>query len=350
MLTMYVDTERWRSQQERTAARFPGIVPVIKGNGYGVGVPRLAREAARLGADTVAVGSTEEAGEVSAAFAGRILVMQPHHPAVPEPPLPGDVRERTTRVVASAETSRQVGDQGDGTQVVLELLSSVRRHGLSPEDLPRALEALDPAQVAGFALHLPLHGGRVRDPGAEVDVWTSRLRDAGALPGSLWLSHVSADRLDALRAAHPDVSFRPRIGTELWLGDPEALSVTATVCDVHRIRRGQRYGYRGRRAPWDGHLLVLSGGTAHGLGLNAPRFVRGVRARIALGAEFGLAEFNWTRGPYTIGGRRPMLAEPPHMQVSLVLLPAGVPPPAIGTEVPVRVRKTTARADRVVDL
>jgi hypothetical protein len=175
------------------------------------------------------------------------------------------------------------------------------------------------------------------------------LADTGALPATLWLSHVSAAGVEALRAEHPDVVFRPRIGTELWLGDPGALTVTSTVCDVHRVKRGQRYGYRGRRAPWDGTLVVLAGGTAHGLALQAPRFVRGLRARIALGAEFGLAELNLARGPFTIGNRRPMLAEPPHMQVSLVLLPDGVEPPAIGAEVPVQVRKTTARPDRVVD-
>jgi hypothetical protein len=183
----------------------------------------------------------------------------------------------------------------------------------------------------------------------EVGERIDRLREAGLLPAVVWVSHVSADGLDALRDAHRDARLRPRIGTQLWLGDPDAMTVTSTVCDVHRVRRGERYGYRGRRAPWDGTLVVLAGGTAHGLGLQAPRFVRGLRARIALGAEFGLAELNWARGPFTIGKRRPMLAEPPHMQVSLVLLPAGVEPPAIGSEVPVQVRKTTARPDRVVD-
>ena len=347
-LTMYIDAERWRRHQESVVSRYPGIVPVIKGNGYGVGIERLAQEAQRIGGDTVAVGSADEAARVADDFTGRILVLHPHHPAVPEPPLAEAVQQRVTRVVASVEAARKVG--GSRTGVGVELLTSLRRHGVAEDDLERCLDALDPQQLAGFGLHLPLGGGRA-DRSAEVEVerWTRRLRTAGVLPATVWVSHVSAERLAGLRARHPDVSFRPRIGTELWLGDPGALTVTATVCDGHRIRRGQRYGYRGRRAPWDGHLVVLSGGTAHGLGLSAPRYVRGVRARIALGAEFGLAEFNWARGPYTIAGRRPMLAEPPHMQVSLVLLPAGVRPPAIGSEVSVQMRRTTARADRVVD-
>ncbi len=346
-LTLHIDTYRWRAHHARVAARYPGIVPVIKGNGYGAGLLRLAAEAERLRVDTVAVGAIEEVPVVATAFSGRIVVLQPHHPAVPEPALDHVVRERVVRVVATAEAAEKVA--GSGTAVILETLTSLRRHGMSEDEVVRARDALAPGQFAGFAMHLPLAGGRGRDGAAEVGGRVDRLRAAGALPATVWLSHVSAAGLDLLRATHPDVTFRPRIGTELWLGDPEALTVTSTVRDVHRVKRGQRYGYRGRRAPWDGTLVVLSGGTAHGLGLQAPRFVRGLRARIALGAEFGLAELNWSRGPFTIGTRRPMLAEPPHMQVSLVLLPAGVEPPEIGAEVPVQVRKTTARPDRIVD-
>jgi hypothetical protein len=346
-LTLHIDTERWRAHLDDVVARYPGIVPVIKGNGYGPGLARLAAEAHRLCRDVVAVGSIDEVPVVASEFGGWIVVLQPHHPAVPEPPLDEEVRERIVRVVATPEAAEK--SAGSRTPVILEVMTSLRRHGLAHEDLVRAREALDPDQFAGFALHLPLTGGRGRDGADEVAECVGRLRESGLLPATVWVSHVSAAGLDRLRAEHPDVDLRPRIGTELWLGDPQALTVTSTVCDVHKVKRGQRYGYRGRRAPWDGSLVVLAGGTAHGLGLQAPRFVRGLRARIALGAEFGLAELNWSRGPFTIGKRRPMLAEPPHMQVSLVLLPAGVDPPEIGSEVPVQVRKTTARPDRVVD-
>jgi alanine racemase len=346
-LTLHIDTDRWRAHHAEVMTRYPGIVPVIKGNGYGPGLSRLAVESERLGVDAVAVGAIDEVPVVAAGFGGRIVVLQPHHPAVPEPPLDDATRDRVVRVVATLEAAEKAA--GSRTAVVLEALTSVRRHGMTDDELLQARAALAPGQLAGYALHLPLVGGRGRDAAAEVHERVRLLGAAGALPATIWVSHVSADTLKALRAAYPDVTFRPRIGTELWLGDPPSLTVTSTVCDVHRVKRGQRYGYRGRRAPWDGTLVVLSGGTTHGLGLQAPRFVRGLRARIALGAEFGLAELNWARGPFTIGTRRPMLAEPPHMQVSLVLLPAAVEPPVIGAEVPVQVRKTTARPDRVVD-
>ena len=44
----------------------------------------------------------------------------------------------------------------------------------------------------------------------------------------------------------------------------------------------------------------------------------------------------------------PRFAEPPHMQCSLLVLPAGVSPPRIGETVPVRMRLTTAYPDAVV--
>jgi hypothetical protein len=345
-LTVRIDTQRWRTHQDEAAAQYPGLVPVVKGNGYGVGMERLAREAGRLGVDTVAVDTTTEAAEVGLHFGGRVLVLEPYHPAVAEVPLPPALLPRVIRVVATVQAAAAVPGR---TPVVLELLTSLRRHGLAPGAFESALSALGPSRLAGFGLHFPLPNAGDTQVLGEVQAWVRRLHRAGALPATVWLSHVSPGALRALRLEHPDVVFRPRIGTQLWLGDPGALAFTATVRDVHVVRRGQRYGYRGRRAPWNGHLVVLSGGTAHGMSLQAPRLVRGLRARLALGAEFGLAELNWARSPYTVCGRRPFLAEPPHMHVSLVLLPPGVVPPAVGSEVPVRLRATTAHADRVVD-
>mgnify|MGYP000692882946 CR=1 FL=1 len=42
-LTLSVDGERWRAHLRTTAERFPGLVPVAKGNGYGFTIGRLAR-------------------------------------------------------------------------------------------------------------------------------------------------------------------------------------------------------------------------------------------------------------------------------------------------------------------
>ena len=103
--------------------------------------------------------------------------------------------------------------------------------------------------------------------------------------------------LTDLAAAHPDVDLRPRVGTKLWLSDHDACRALAHVVDVHPVRRGDRFGYRQRRVPGDGHLVVVSGGTAHGIALEAPSHVGNLRARArALAASGLLAVMNVHRG------------------------------------------------------
>ncbi|MGB7982185.1 MAG: alanine racemase, partial [Candidatus Nanopelagicales bacterium] len=77
-----IDTDRWRTHQDQVrdqiVAAGAAIVPVAKGNGYGVGNVRLAGEALRLGADCVAVGTVHEAPAVLAAEPGiDVLVLEP---------------------------------------------------------------------------------------------------------------------------------------------------------------------------------------------------------------------------------------------------------------------------------
>ena len=51
--------------------------------------------------------------------------------------------------------------------------------------------------------------------------------------------------------------------------------------------------------------------------------------------------------PYTINGRKRWFLEPPHMQSSQIFLPRKEQPPAIGDEIPVELRLTTATVDAV---
>ena len=141
-----------------------------------------------------------------------------------------------------------------------------RAASCAPRPSGRSARTRGPAE--GVALHLPLAQGSHLN---EVEPPAQRRRRRGpATPrpsGSATSPPTSSTRL---RAAYPDFTFRPRIGTDLWLGDRGALRVTATVLDVHPCERGDVFGYRGRSAPKAGHLLVVSGGTAHGIGLESP--------------------------------------------------------------------------------
>ena len=141
--------------------------------------------------------------------------------------------------------------------------------------------------------------------------------------------------------------MRPRIGTDLWLGDREALRVTSTVLDVHPLRRGEMYGYRGRSAPREGHLVVVGGGTAHGIGLESPMGESGLRSRAAVVARGGLDALGLTRSPFWVGGKQRFFAETPHMQASMLFLPADATPPEVGDRVAARVRYTATWFERV---
>jgi hypothetical protein len=167
------------------------------------------------------------------------------------------------------------------------------------------------------------------------------------VPGTVWVSHLSAEEVADLGRSWPDLALRPRIGTDLWLGDRSALRVTATVLDSHRVRRGDVFGYRGRQAPLAGTIVVVSGGTAHGIGLESPTGQAGVRARASSLARGGLDAVGLARSPYTVGGRQRFFAEPPHMQSSMLFLPTGTPAPEVGSEVDVRVRYTATYFDSV---
>ena len=79
-LSLYVDGDRWRAHMRSVVDTHPGLVPVIKGNGYGFGNHRLARKAGWLGVDEVAVGTYDEVEDVRTRFDGTVLVLTPWRP------------------------------------------------------------------------------------------------------------------------------------------------------------------------------------------------------------------------------------------------------------------------------
>lgn len=333
-LDLYVDGPRWRNHLRATAATNPGIVPVAKGNGYGFGLASLARRTQWLGCDTIAVGTYREVGEVASRFDGDIVVLEPWRPTTTMLPY----GPRIIHTVGRAGDLAALGVRADHPRVVLEGLTSMRRHGFSPADLLAAARDASGVRVEGHALHLPLGNGHL----AEVEGWLE------AAPARRWyLSHVTHDEVAHLAQAHDSTELRPRIGTELWLGDRKALSVRATVLDVHPVKRGDRVGYRQRRIARGGTVLVVSGGTAHGIGLEGPSTAASTRLRARSLAKGGLDAAGRSMSPYLVGGSQRWFVEPPHMQVSMIHLPAGGPVPEIGDEVEVQVRFTTTTFDHV---
>lgn len=344
-LTLHLDAARWRRHLRSELDGTPGLVPVIKGNGYGYGLRRLAEESALLGVDTIAVGIADEVAQVRDVFPGTVVVLNPWDAANPTAvELAEDPKVLTT--VSRLADLAALADLETRPRVLVEVRTSMRRHGIDPLDLERVALLADRVLFEGWSIHLPLlTKGRY----AEAE----RLSRAAvtALPGPLWISHLPPDEAHRVVSAMPSgpVPVRLRSGTRLWLGDPGSRRTTATVMDVHPVSRGERAGYRQRALPSDGHVVVVAGGTAHGVGLEAPTSASSLRQRAVALATGGLEAAGLALSPYTVAGRKRWFLEPPHMQSSQLFLPASVPPPALGEEVPVELRLTTATVDRIVE-
>ncbi len=348
-LTLYVHGGRWRGHLDQVRATHPAIVPVVKGNGYGFGLRLLAEEAARLGVDTVAVGMYGEVASVAAAsggpFPGSVMVLSPWRPFETR----ATFQPHVVHTVGRLEDLRGLAERAAATaarpRVVLERLTSMRRHGFSARDLRQAAGLAGVVDVEGVAVHLPLSAGSHL---TEVNRLMTDVVAAGLPTRRVYVSHLTEDELITLRRGYPDYDFRPRVGTGLWLGDRDALRVRATVLDAHPVERGDVFGYRSRTAPAAGTILVVSGGTSHGIGLESPTGGATLKDRAARIAKGGLDAAGWVRSPYTIDGKLRLFAEPPHMQASLLFLSSGARVPEVGEEVPVRVRFTATTFDETV--
>ncbi|PSL01338.1 alanine racemase [Haloactinopolyspora alba] len=350
-LTLHIDTPRWREHVRDRLADPSGpddgtaavrVVPVTKGNGYGFGNGLLAAEAAAADVPTLAVGTSDEVETVRRAFDGDVLVLAPLRPWDA-----ATADDRVVRTVSRVEDLRRLAAAGGRPRVVIELLTSMRRHGVALADLPEALTACEPLRVEGFALHLPLagqHGAEARSLAEQA--FAAAGEHGPDVPRRLWVSHLSAaEAADLARRTAADVNLR--VGTALWLGDRAALTARATVIDVHDVRRGDTFGYRQRRARRDGTVAVVAGGTAHGVALEAPTPATGVRQRAVALAKGGLESAGRALSPFRVAGRQRWFAEPPHMQCSMIWLPGGVEVPAVGDEVDVDVRFTITHVDRI---
>ena len=297
-LRLTVDTAAWRAQVDRVARRSPGLVPVVKGNGYGFGRPVLAEIAAEL-ADTVAVGTVHELGGLP----GRLT------PVVLTPALqpPADTRPILT-VGSIAHVKALDGWPG---RVLVKLASSMQRYGTTPRG-PRRARPRGARRAASTssasACTLPSPAPTTSTP------TTSPTGSRSSIPRTRCGSATCRSTATAaLRDAWPDRRFRIRQGTALWHGDKAALHLGADVLDVRPARAGTIAGYRQVEMPVDGRLVMVGAGTAH-----------------------GVHPLPDGRSPFHFDGRRLPLLEPPHMHTSMVVAAAGAPAPDVGDQVDVQ--------------
>ncbi|MCW2833176.1 MAG: alanine racemase [Nocardioides sp.] len=355
-LRLCVDGDRWRQHLLHTVSARPGIVPVAKGNGYGFGIGSLARrcewlttqsEQTGTGIDVLALGTYLELAQAADRFSGDLQVLTPWRPLGAALDVSETLSNRVIHTVSRTEDVRDLTERKPDARFVLEQLTSMRRHGMTRRELVEAARVLDDRRLAGLvgvSMHLPLN---TASHVGEVERLLNDVVSTGLPTRTVFVSHLTIGELTRLRSSFPDFVIRPRVGTDLWLGDRTALSVTATVLDVHPLERGEAFGYRGRSMPKSGHLLIVSGGTAHGIGLEAPSGDQSLRSRAATIARSGMDVVGLVRSPFAIDGKQRLFAEPPHMQASMLFLPSGARVPGVGEDIEVRVRFTATTFDRV---
>ena len=312
-LRLRVRESEWLRGVAASAADRPGLIPVVKGNGYGFGRLTLMPIAAGL-ADHIAVGTVYEARDVPADRTP--LVLTPHIGCLPD-----HLPATAVLTVGNVDHVAALAGQGWCGELAVKLLSSMRRHGASPFELPDLLAAIQSADssVASFSIHLPLAG----DDLARIDQiegWLPHL--APITP--LLVSHLSTHSYRDLCGRHPDRSFRIRVGTALWHGDKSQFDLTADVVDIHPVHAGELVGYRDAVVPAAGTIVVVAAGSAHG-----------VRA-----LDDGRSPFHFQR-------RRLTLLEPPHMHTSLVFVPNGDALPTLGDRIDVQRPLITTSIDEL---
>mgnify|MGYP003289208912 CR=1 FL=1 len=349
-LTLHVDGERWRAHLRGTAELYDGIIPVIKGNGYGFGNRALARRADWLGTDAVAVGTYAELVDVLPRFGGDIHVLTPWRPFWSDTVRAERMYDpRVVHTVGRVEDLEALRTEApEGTRIVVEGETSMARHGVDRHALTSVADNLGRLRLLGFSIHLPLS----EDNLSEADSWAaafeaSKLAPAVSGTPVFTVSHLTDREVRTLAERRPGLAVRPRVGTALWLGDRGAFRVTGLVLDSHVVERGERIGYRQRPMPVGGTVLIVSGGTSHGIGLEAPTSASTLKQRATSVAKGGLGAAGLALSPFTVAGKQRWFVEPPHMQASMILVPAGVAVPAVGEEVEVDVRMTTTTFDAV---
>jgi alanine racemase len=313
-LTLTVDAGAFETHVR--SALGAGVVPVVKGNGYGFGRATLAALAVeRFGATTLCVGTVHELAGLPAG--ARRVVLTPALGADVALAAPGDLL-----TVGDPGHVHALGAAGWSSPVLVKLRSSMRRYGAGPDHLATLLAAVDAAglAVAGASLHLPLSGDDA-DRRAEVETWLPQL------PASVdvWVSHLSPAAFAALRDAHPERRWYLRLGTALWLGDKSFTHLGAEVVQVQPVTTGQTAGYRAAPVPGDGYLVMVGAGTAH-----------------------GVHPLPDGRSPFHHARRRLPLLEPPHMHTSVVWVAAGEAVPSVGDVVDVQQPLTYVSPDRVM--
>jgi alanine racemase len=344
-LSLEVNNTAWTSHIKNILNSYSSstseVTPVIKGNGYGIGRKNLATKAHELGITSVAVGTIFEAQDVLGQGFKEVLVMDPVKD-IDELAFKELTRMHNSSLLLTISCLKDAQNVGNNP-VVVEGITSMNRFGIGINNLAEVSNL----NLKGISLHFPIGNTKIGKT-TEVANWLNSYKTL--CPSGqkvVYLSHISESELKNLTNQFPDFKFKVRVGTKLWIGDLKAFQIKSTVLEVHEPVN-QSFGYRQRSITSKHRLIVVSGGTAHGIGLQAPRSNVTIKQRLVAILSGILEAFDYHLSPFLINGKQRWFAESPHMNVSLLKLPANISVPKVGSTISAQVRMTTTNFDCVV--
>ena len=296
-LVLTVNTDSWNRQVDALATSVTGLVPVVKGNGYGFGRDWLATRASDL-SPTIAVGTIFEVSSVPAQCTPIVLT--------PSLDIPAGLRDDAILTVGSMAHIEALASTNKSRQVVIKIRSSMNRYGAAANDVAELLQQCRATnlRVRGVSIHPPLTGTSA-DHVREIENLLSRIDPS--LPA--WVSHVDPQDFANLQSRHPERQWFLRLGTSLWHGDKTTLQLTADVIETVAVTSRQKVGYHGVEISQNGTSVMVGCGSAHGVAPLAD----------------GLSPFHFSR-------QRIQLVEPPHMHTSMCFIPSGQVTPVVGDQ------------------
>jgi len=340
-LFLEVNSDAFKEHLNKTLKDYQDLVPVIKGNGYGFGLDNLAIEAKRLSLTTICVGTVFEAFKLEKAFGEEILVLEPFNKKdVSSATVWQSLENRFIKTISSLDSGFDFN-----SPFVIEGLTSTNRFGVKLESLQQIGEFNNP-NLRGLALHLPI----AKPKKSKVDqilLWIEKWEQLSQNK-NIWLSHISVEQLQQLKKIKPEITFKTRVGTELWLGDKSFLSAKSVVLAV--LEGNNSAGYTQKKLAKNKKLIVVSGGTANGIGLNSDKTIKSFKDRLKVLALAFLATIGKNRAPYLINKKATYFFEPAHMNVSLLAVSRVKSNVKVGDAVELQVRFSTTDFDVIKGL
>lgn len=313
-LRLTVESGAWRAHVDNVVSAFDDVLPVVKGNGYGLGRSELLTHAKSIAQD-VAIGNVHELTDVPHDM--RPFVLTPVGVGVTSVP-----RSDAVLSVGSSRDLELLAALGATNPVVIKVESSMHRYGIDVKDARKLRNQAEAAghNVIAWSIHLPLAG--TDDDHADEAIAIAR-ELATDLP--IHLSHIGV----AVQRIRAVVSHRVvvRTGTQLWLGDKSMFGLHADVISV----RPASFATAGYRA-----TPISPSGTS------PSRIVM-----VGCGSTNGVGALEDGRSPFHFAKQRLPMLEAPHMHTTMLSV-AGDTCPQAGDWVDVQQPLTRVHPDVVV--